>query len=77
MLWMIALGLVALFVGGLLIFSPDSLVRMNQEMNRIVTRIDEGVLKYRIERGQHRHEERTVRDARCGPGLNTPELSRL
>jgi predicted membrane-bound mannosyltransferase len=48
MFWMILLGVIALLIGGLLIVSPKSLLRMNEELNRMVTRIDEQVLKYRI-----------------------------
>ncbi|HUK55943.1 MAG TPA: hypothetical protein VLY20_04725 [Nitrospiria bacterium] len=46
--WMIFLGLIALAVGGLLIASPQTLIKMSKEMNRMVTRIDEEVVKYRI-----------------------------
>lgn len=48
MFWMLLLGLVALLIGGLLIASPNTLLKINQELNRMVTRIDEQVLKYRI-----------------------------
>ena len=48
MVWMVFLGAVALFIGGLLIVSPGTLLKMNEEMNRMVTRIDEQVVKYRI-----------------------------
>jgi uncharacterized BrkB/YihY/UPF0761 family membrane protein len=48
MFWMLLLGLIALLIGGLLIVSPGTLLKMNEELNRMVTRIDEQVLKYRI-----------------------------
>jgi uncharacterized BrkB/YihY/UPF0761 family membrane protein len=48
MFWMLLLGLVALVIGGLLIISPGTLLKMSEEMNRMVTRIDEQVVKYRI-----------------------------
>jgi predicted membrane-bound mannosyltransferase len=48
MFWMILLGAVALVIGGLLIASPGTLLKMNAEMNRMVTRIDDQVVKYRI-----------------------------
>jgi hypothetical protein len=48
MFWMILLGLIALLIGGLLIVSPGTLLKMSEEMNRMVTRIDEQVVKYRI-----------------------------
>ncbi len=48
MFWMILLGGVALVIGGLLIISPSTLLKMNEEMNRLVTRVDEQVIKYRI-----------------------------
>ncbi|MBI3595856.1 MAG: hypothetical protein HY203_01730 [Nitrospirae bacterium] len=46
--WMIFMGLIALVVGGLLIAAPGALLRMSGELNRVVTRIDEQVVKYRI-----------------------------
>ncbi len=48
MIWMVFLGAIALTIGGLLIISPSTLLKMNEEMNRLVTRIDEQVVKYRI-----------------------------
>ena len=48
MIWMVFLGVIALLIGGLLIVSPKTLLKMNEEMNRMVTRIDEQVVKYRI-----------------------------
>ena len=48
MFWMIGLGIVALFIGGMLIISPGSLIKMNENLNRLVARIDEVVLKYRV-----------------------------
>ena len=48
MIWMVFLGVIALIIGGLLIASPKTLLKMNEEMNRMVTRIDEQVVKYRI-----------------------------
>ena len=48
MIWMVFLGVIALIIGGLLIASPKTLLKMNEEMNRLVTRVDEQVLKYRI-----------------------------
>jgi len=48
MMWMVFLGAVALIVGALLVFSPHSLVKASEELNRMVTRIDEKVVKYRI-----------------------------
>lgn len=48
MIWMVFLGAVALIIGGLLVVSPGTLLKMNEAMNRMVTRIDEQVVKYRI-----------------------------
>ena len=48
MIWMIFLGAVALIIGGLLIASPNTLIKMSEELNRMVTRIDDQVVKYRI-----------------------------
>lgn len=48
MIWMVLMGLVALMIGGLLLFSPQKLQKMSDDLNRMVTRIDEQVLKYRI-----------------------------
>lgn len=48
MLWMIGLGIVALFIGGMLIISPGGLIKMNQDLNRLVVRIDDMVMKYRV-----------------------------
>jgi uncharacterized BrkB/YihY/UPF0761 family membrane protein len=48
MFWMLLLGLIALLIGGLLIISPGTLLKMNEELNRMVTRVDEQVIKYRI-----------------------------
>jgi hypothetical protein len=48
MIWLILLGVVSLLVGGLLLFSPQTLKTMSDEMNRMVTRIDEQVVRYRV-----------------------------
>ncbi|MBI3812388.1 MAG: hypothetical protein HY283_09335 [Nitrospirae bacterium] len=48
MIWMVFLGAVALIIGGMLIASPNTLIKMSEELNRMVTRIDEQVVKYRI-----------------------------
>ncbi len=48
MIWMILLGVIALLIGGLLIASPGTLVKMNEPMSRMIARIDEQVLKYRM-----------------------------
>lgn len=48
MIWMILLGIIALVIGGLLIASPGTLLKLNEEMNKMVTRIDEQVIKYRV-----------------------------
>ena len=48
MIWMVFLGVIALIIGGLLIASPKTLLKMNEEMNRLVTRVDEQVIKYRV-----------------------------
>jgi uncharacterized BrkB/YihY/UPF0761 family membrane protein len=48
MIWMVLMGLVALMIGGLLVFSPQKLQKMSDDLNRMVTRIDERVIKYRI-----------------------------
>jgi hypothetical protein len=48
MVWMIFLGSVALVVGLMLVASPQRLVRASEGLNRMVTKIDEQVLKYRI-----------------------------
>jgi len=48
MTWMILLGAIALVFGIMLLASPQSLVRMSQELNRAVNKVDEQVLQYRI-----------------------------
>ncbi|MBI3609788.1 MAG: hypothetical protein HY204_03690 [Nitrospirae bacterium] len=48
MTWMILMGLLALIIGGLLVFSPQKLQKMSDDLNRMVTRIDEQVIKYRV-----------------------------
>lgn len=48
MSWMIALGVLAITVGFLLIVSPQHLVRASEALNRMVTRVDDQVLKYRV-----------------------------
>ncbi len=48
MIWLYFLGAVALLVGILLIFSPRSLIKASEELNRMVTKIDEQVIKYRV-----------------------------
>lgn len=48
MIWMVFLGAIALIIGGLLIASPGRLLKMSDELNRLVTRIDEQVIKYRV-----------------------------
>ena len=51
MLWMILLGMIAMFIGGLLIVAPDALVKISESMSRMITRIDEQVIKYRVGTG--------------------------
>ncbi|HET6465662.1 MAG TPA: hypothetical protein VFH55_08655 [Nitrospiria bacterium] len=46
--WIIFMGLIAMVVGGLLIASPQALLKVSNQMNRMVTRIDEQVIKYRF-----------------------------
>jgi len=46
--WMVVLGAIALIFGGLLVVSPNSLLKISEGLNRMVTRIDEQVLKYRL-----------------------------
>ncbi|HEY4485469.1 MAG TPA: hypothetical protein VI702_03975 [Nitrospiria bacterium] len=48
MIWMVVLGVIALWMGGLLIVSPATLVKISEKMNRMVGRLDEQVIKYRI-----------------------------
>lgn len=48
MIWMVFLGVIALIIGGLLIASPTTLIKMSDDLNRMVTRIDDQVVKYRI-----------------------------
>jgi drug/metabolite transporter (DMT)-like permease len=48
MIWMTLLGAIALIFGVLLVVSPNSLVRMSEGLNKMVTRVDEQVIKYRI-----------------------------
>ena len=48
MFWMIFLGVIALLVGGLLIVSPATLLKISDPMSRMITRIDEQVIKYRV-----------------------------
>lgn len=48
MIWMVFLGAIALIIGGLLIVSPQALLKMSDDLNRMVTKIDEQVIKYRI-----------------------------
>lgn len=48
MTWMALLGAVALIFGILLVVSPNALVRMSEGLNKMVTRVDEKVIKYRI-----------------------------
>ena len=47
-MWIFLLGMVAFIFGGLLIFSPDGLLKMSQGLNRMITKVDEQVLKYRV-----------------------------
>ena len=47
-MWIFLLGMVAFIFGGLLIFSPDGLLKMSLGLNRMITKIDEQVLRYRI-----------------------------
>lgn len=48
MLWMVFLGTVSLIVGVLLLVSPHSLIKASHELNRMVAKVDEQVLKYRL-----------------------------
>lgn len=47
-MWILLLGCVGLLFGSLLIFSPNGLVRISEGLNRMVTKIDEQVLRYRM-----------------------------
>lgn len=47
-MWIFPLGWIALIFGALLLFSPSSLIRMSQGLNRMIAQIDKQVLKYRI-----------------------------
>jgi drug/metabolite transporter (DMT)-like permease len=48
MTWMILLGVIALVFGMLLLASPGSLTRMSEGLNKMVTRVDDQVLQYRV-----------------------------
>ena len=48
MIWMIVMGIIASVMGGVLIASPKTLVKWSEQMNRMVTRIDEKVIKYHV-----------------------------
>jgi hypothetical protein len=48
MLFFIAVGLLSLFVGGLFIFSPDLLRKINEGGMRLVSSIDTATFTYRI-----------------------------
>jgi hypothetical protein len=45
---MILLGAIALVFGLMLLASPQALMRMSQGLNRVVNKVDEQVLRYRI-----------------------------
>jgi uncharacterized YccA/Bax inhibitor family protein len=45
-MWILLLGCIGLFFGALLTFSPNGLIKMSEGLNRMVTKIDEQVLKY-------------------------------
>ncbi len=47
-MWIFLLGWVAMIFGTLLVFSPTVLVRMSQGLNRMIAKVDDQVLKYRI-----------------------------
>lgn len=47
-MWIFLIGWVALIFGSFLIFGPNSLIRVSQGLNRMIAKIDEQVLKYRI-----------------------------
>ena len=51
MVWMIVMGVIAVVMGVVLIASPKTLVNWSDQMNRMVTRIDEQVLKYHVSFG--------------------------
>lgn len=48
MIWMVLLGAISLLFGVMLLASPGSLVRIGEGLNRVVNRMDDQVLKYRI-----------------------------
>jgi hypothetical protein len=48
MIWMVLLGAISLIFGILLLVSPESLMKMSQSLNRMVNKVDEQVLRYRI-----------------------------
>jgi predicted membrane-bound mannosyltransferase len=48
MIWMVFLGAIAMIIGGWLIVSPHALLKMSDDLNRMVTRIDEQVVRYRF-----------------------------
>lgn len=48
MTWMILLGVIALVFGMLLLASPGLLIRMSEGLNKVVTRVDDQVLRYRV-----------------------------
>lgn len=50
-MWILLLGCVGLLFGGLLIFSPNHILKMSEGLNRMVAKIDEQVLKYRVGAG--------------------------
>jgi hypothetical protein len=48
MIWMVLLGVMAFLIGGLLIVSPNTLLKISDPMSRMITRIDEQVIKNRV-----------------------------
>ena len=48
MSWMYILGAIAVVFGMLLLASPGSLIRMGEGLNRMVNRVDDQVLRYRV-----------------------------
>jgi uncharacterized membrane protein HdeD (DUF308 family) len=47
-MWIFLLGWVSLVFGALLIFNPHHLIRLSQGLNRMIAKVDETVLKYRV-----------------------------
>jgi hypothetical protein len=47
-IWIVFLGLFSLFFGLLFIFSPQTLVKMNQDLNKMVQGVDTQAMRNRM-----------------------------